>query len=70
MTGFRGSDETLDAEIDALERIARIRLRRATRELAELDKDLRGLRAEKAARRRARAGVLVPSTGSTSSASA
>lgn len=59
MSGFRGNDEVLDAEIEALERIARIRLRRAAREMAELDKDLRGLKAERALRK---ARARIPGT--------
>jgi hypothetical protein len=58
MSGFRGSDDLLDREIAALERIARIRLRRATAELRELDRDLRELKRERA-RRRAAAPVAV-----------
>jgi hypothetical protein len=53
MSGFRGSDETLDREIAALEGIARLRLRRAAREMQDLDKDLRDLRRERARRRAA-----------------
>jgi hypothetical protein len=56
MTAFRGNDEILDAEIDTLERIARVRLRRAAREMGEIDRDLRALKAEKA-RRKARARI-------------
>ncbi|HYK92617.1 MAG TPA: hypothetical protein VEY07_01060 [Thermoplasmata archaeon] len=59
MGSFRGDDDTLDREIATLEAIARVRLRRATRELNDLDRDLRALKAERA-RRRARA--LVPGT--------
>jgi hypothetical protein len=51
MSGFRGSDETLDREIATLEGIARLRLRRAAREMSELDRELRELRAERARRR-------------------
>ena len=54
MAGFRGSDESLDREIETLERMGRLRLRRATEALAEVDRDLRELRAERA-KRRARA---------------
>ena len=61
MTGYRCSDETLDAEVETLEAIARLRLRRYTRDLQELDRDLRELKREQAARRRARAGVLAES---------
>jgi len=51
MSRFRATDEQLDREIAALERIARIRLRRATSELNDIDKDLRELRRERARRR-------------------
>jgi hypothetical protein len=51
MTGFRGTDEQLDREIAAVERIARIRLRRASADLRELERDLRILRKERARRR-------------------
>ncbi|HTT14833.1 MAG TPA: hypothetical protein VMG81_03520 [Thermoplasmata archaeon] len=51
MSGFRGSDERLDDEIEALERIARIRLRRAAGELRALDRDLRELKRERARRK-------------------
>ena len=51
MSRFRATDEQIEREIAALERIARIRLRRATAELAELDRDLRELRRERARRR-------------------
>jgi hypothetical protein len=51
MTGFRGTDEQLDREIEAVERIARIRLRRASADLRELERDLRVLRRERARRR-------------------
>lgn len=51
MARFRGSDETLDREIRSLEEIGRVRLRRAARELRELDRDLRELKTERARRR-------------------
>ena len=54
MSGFRGTDEALDTEIEVLEAIARIRLRRYVREFKEFDRDLAELRAERV-RRRARA---------------
>lgn len=53
MARFRGSDETLDREIRALEEIGQVRLRRAARELRELDRDLRELKAERGRRRAA-----------------
>ncbi|HEV2166482.1 MAG TPA: hypothetical protein VGS23_05860 [Thermoplasmata archaeon] len=51
MGGFRGSDEALDREIETLERIGRVRLRRASEALQEVDRDLRALRKERARRR-------------------
>ena len=60
MTPYRATDEQLDREIATLERIARIRLRRATSEINELDRELRELRRERA-RRAARAEEMVPS---------
>jgi hypothetical protein len=51
MTPFRGSDKTLDREIETLKEIARIRVRRAARELRDLDKDLAELRRERVRRR-------------------
>ena len=70
MSSYRATDEQLDREIAALERIARVRLRRASVELNEIDKDLRELRKERA-RRAARAEELlsteVPGSAETSS---
>ena len=51
MSGFRGSDESLDREIAQIERIARLRVRRAAADLRELDRDLRELKRERARRR-------------------
>jgi hypothetical protein len=51
MSPFRGSDESLDREIAAVESIARIRLRRSAAELRELARDLRELKRERARRR-------------------
>lgn len=56
MGGFRGSDEQLDREIETLESIGRIRVRRVAHELREIDRDLAELRRERA-RRRASPGV-------------
>jgi hypothetical protein len=50
MSPYRASDEAIDREIAALERIARVRIGRATRELREIDRDLRELRRERARR--------------------
>ena len=51
MTPYRATDEQLDREIAALERIGRIRLRRAAAELNDIDRDLRELRKERSRRR-------------------
>ncbi|MGA8274886.1 MAG: hypothetical protein WB789_03375 [Thermoplasmata archaeon] len=51
MTGFRGSDERLDREIAAIERMARVRVRRVASELNELNRDLRELKRERARRK-------------------
>jgi hypothetical protein len=51
MSPFRGSNESLDREIAAVESIARVRLRRSAAELRELARDLRELKRERARRR-------------------
>ncbi len=51
MSGFRGSDEALDGEIETFERIARLRVRRYATDLRDLDRELRDLKAERAKRR-------------------
>jgi hypothetical protein len=61
MSGFRGSDDALDREIAAIEGIAKVRVRRVSAELRELERDLRELRRERA-RRRADATQMVPET--------
>jgi len=66
MTPYRATDEQLDREIAAVEQIARVRLRRATAELRDLDRDLRELRKERA-RRTARATELAPTESSVAS---
>jgi hypothetical protein len=48
---FRGTDETLDREIETLEGMTRVRLRRVAREMRDLDRDLRELKRERARRR-------------------
>ena len=58
MSPYRATDEQLDREITTLERMARVRLRRATSELNDLDRDLRELRRERA-RRAARAAEMI-----------
>jgi hypothetical protein len=65
MSPFRATDEQLDREISALERIAKVRVRRAAAELKDLDKDLRELRKERA-RRAARAAEMVSTETSVS----
>jgi hypothetical protein len=50
MSEFRGSDERLDREIAAIERMARLRVRRVASELNELERDLRVLKRERARR--------------------
>jgi CHASE1-domain containing sensor protein len=56
MSPFRGSDEALDREIAAIEGIAKVRVRRVSSELRELERDLREHRRERV-RRRAEAAV-------------
>jgi sugar-specific transcriptional regulator TrmB len=51
MTGFRGDDAQLDREIAALQGILRVRLRRTTKELSEVDRELKELARERARRR-------------------
>jgi hypothetical protein len=63
MTGFRGSDDSLDREIAAIERIARTRVRRTASDLQELERDLRELKRERARRR----GVGIEATTTESS---
>ena len=52
MGAFRATDEQLEGEIATVERIARLRLRRATEELRELEGVLRELRRERRRRER------------------
>jgi hypothetical protein len=56
MGSFRGSDESLEAEIATLEAMAKVRVRRYARDLKDLDRDLSELKAERG-RRRARSEV-------------
>jgi hypothetical protein len=51
MPPFRASDEQVDREIETLERMARLRLRRYATEFRDLDRDLSELRRERARRR-------------------
>ena len=47
MSGFRGSDDDLEREIAAVQRLVRVRLRRANDDLRELEIALRELRRER-----------------------
>jgi len=71
MSPYRATDEQIDREIATLERMGRVRLRRATAELNDIDRELRELRRERA-RRAARAAemttVEVPAAAAGSSA--
>ena len=69
MTGFRGSDGALDREIEATERIARLRVRRAAAEMKDLDRDLRELRRERVRRRAENAAEVTVSEAVSDSAS-
>ncbi|MGI0140768.1 MAG: hypothetical protein ACREBT_06480 [Thermoplasmata archaeon] len=64
MSPFRGSDETLDREIETLEGIAKRRIRRYAADLRSVDKDLRDLRKE---RTRRRAATIISEPASTES---
>jgi hypothetical protein len=68
MSPYRATDEQLDREIATLERIARIRLRRASVELNDIDRELRELRRERA-RRAARATEMITATAAASAES-
>ena len=71
MSPYRATDEQIDREIVTLERMGRIRLRRASAELNEIDRELRELRKERA-RRAARAaeltGVEIPAASDATAA--
>jgi hypothetical protein len=69
MSSYRATDEQIDREIRALERIAQVRLRRASAELKEIDKELRELRRERA-RRGARASEMIPTDSTVSTEAA
>lgn len=58
MKRFRGSDETLEREISAVEKIAAVRLRRTIEEMRELERDLKELKRERARRRAEQAALL------------
>ncbi len=57
MSPFRASDEQLDREIIAVEGLVRVRLRRASDDLKELDAALRELRRERRRRELSEAGT-------------
>jgi hypothetical protein len=59
MPPFRATDEQVDREIETLERMARMRLRRYAHEMRDVDRDLSELRRERARRR---AAAEVPGT--------
>ena len=58
MSAFRGSDDDLDREITAVQRLIRVRLGRANRDMKELELALRELRHER--RRRQTAAAVEP----------
>ncbi len=71
MSAFRATDAQLEGEIATVERIARLRLRRAIEELRELEGALRELRRERRRRERLvaaalEAGALTAPAGSSS----
>jgi len=70
MTGFRGTDDSLEREIATLEGIARLRLRRATREINDLDRELRELKSERARRRASSSASVAGTTTAGDAASA
>ena len=68
MSRYRASDEALEREIVELDRIARLRVRRAAVEMQDLERDLRELRRERA-RRRAEALEVIPASAPAEEAS-
>lgn len=67
MPPYRASDEAVEREIEALERIVQVRLKRYASEMRDLDKDLSELRRERARRR---AAASIPAHAATESSSA
>ena len=67
MSAFRGSDDDLEREIATVERLVRVRLNRANRDLRELDGALAELRRERR-RRRLEASVATLSEEPTAAA--
>lgn len=64
MGEYRGSDEAIEREVEALERIVQIRLRRYATEMRGLERDLTELKKERARRRANALGeAAVPATG-------
>ncbi|HTT15902.1 MAG TPA: hypothetical protein VMH49_00875 [Thermoplasmata archaeon] len=63
MCPFRGSDEQLEREIDAVHRLVRVRLQRANDDLRELESALRELRRERRRREQASAASVRGSSG-------
>jgi len=67
VSAFRGSDDDLEREIATVERLVRVRLNRANRDLRELDVALDELRRERR-RRRLEASVATLSEEPTAAA--
>jgi hypothetical protein len=67
---FRGSDLSLDHEIETVELIVRVRLRRYSREMLELERDLRALKRERARRRAGAEASVSPTAVARETASA
>ena len=67
MSAFRGSDDDLEREIATVERLVRVRLNRANRDLRELEVALDELRRERR-RRRLEASVATLSEEPTAAA--
>jgi len=68
MSPYRGSEEDLEREITTVEGMVRIRLRRATADLRDLETTLRELRRELRRRRGALVGAEVEASSESSSA--
>jgi len=62
MSPYRGSDEDLEREITTVQGLVRVRLRRASSDLHELETALRDLRRELRRRRQAVAGTTEEAT--------
>jgi len=68
MSPYRGSDEELEREISAVQGMVRVRLRRTTADLRELETALRELRRELKRRRGALVGVEAEAPSESASA--